>query len=326
MKKPFIFVFLAIIVVPAIGVAQNCCAPAVPQQGVLGETVALPHVLDVGIHYEYLRTETLYSCCEEIDDFRDTESTWNRMTLSLSYGIMPRLSASLIIPYPFKKKSLNITQDFRKEYTSDGVGDIIAICRYSLIPRNFVTYREVSISAGIKFPTGATDRIGEVVALPLELQPGTGSWDFSMSASFYQGFEQVDFIVSTMYIYTTRHENYRFGNQFSLMLTSNIHLNRFLDLSLGLTGTGRGQDDDLNGYEIIIGSSSRFTTRVPNTGREQVWFSPGVHWQIIPAKLRFQLLYEVPVYQHFDGIQLGGGFNVRASLAWSLPLAHSEEE
>jgi hypothetical protein len=313
MMKIIYILCILIVCMTTTGITQNCCAPSVPQQGVLGETVALPHMLDIGVHYEFLRTDRLYTGSDEIEDYRNTESTWNRTTLSLSYGIMPRLSISVITPYLHKKKSLLIAQEFQKDYVAEGLGDILVIGRFSLIPRDFVTYRELSVSAGIKIPTGSTDRMGIAVALPQELQPGTGSWDFTFSAAFYQGFEPVDFILSMTYTKTSGYEDYRFGNQFYYSLSSNVHVTHFLDLSAGFTGSITAKDEYL-GEEAM------------NTGRRQIRFVPGIQAQVIPEKLRAQLFFETPIYQHFEGSQLGGGFNIRASLAWSLPLAGSGDD
>ena len=86
--RNFFFILTALICIwPSLLPAQNCCAPAVPQQGVLGETVALPQTLEVGLHYEYLRSYGLYDGHDEIDDPSDKKTVWNRATLTASYGL-----------------------------------------------------------------------------------------------------------------------------------------------------------------------------------------------------------------------------------------------
>lgn len=292
--------------------AQNCCAPAVPQQGVLGETVALPHTLEIGLHYEYLRSEGMYEGSDEIEDPAGTKTAWRRATLALSYGIVPRLSVSAILPYLSKKKNFT-TAGYDVEYTTDGIGDMTFIVRYSIIPRDFVTFRELSLSLGLKAPTGATDRENMDFVLPEELQPGTGTWDYQAALSFYQGFEPVDFVVSGTYLLTGTHERFKFGNLFSYLLTANYHLHPRVDITAALTGTVKARDalDD---------------EKISTTGRHQLWFTPGVQFQVIPKWLRLQLFFETPVYQHFNGVQLGSDFNIRLSLSGLIPFEHSADD
>ena len=304
---------------PLITTAQNCCAPSVPQQGVLGETVALPQTLEVGLHYEYLRSHGLYDGYDEIDDPSDKKTVWNRTTLAVSYGIFERLSVSAIMPYTWKEKTWTLTNGIPIKNSSEGFGDLTVLFRYSLLPRSFVTYRELTLGLGVKLPTGATDKRNIGVLLPEELQPGTGTWDFSASAAFYQGYERVDFIISGTYLMTTTYENtereyeYKFGNQFSYLLTANFHTRQRLDLTVSLSGIVRGKDKE-DGEPVDA------------TGRHQIWFSPGVQFSIIPSYLRLQIFYEMPLYQHFNGEQLGSDFNFRLSLAGLIPLAETDED
>ncbi|MEW5924291.1 MAG: hypothetical protein AB1746_09910, partial [Candidatus Zixiibacteriota bacterium] len=237
MKSLNIRFIISAAIIFAIGFAitaygQNCCAPAVPQQGVLGETVALPHTLEIGLHYEYLRSTSKYEGSDEIDDPNLTKAIWKRATLTLAYGILPKFGVSAIIPYIWKYKDLYIpAADIWANNKTDGLSDITIFARYSPLARSFVNFRELSVGFGVKIPTGATDRQNFNFTLPEELQPGTGSWDYNFSLSYYQGFEPVDFYLSGIYLLTTEYEDYKFGNQFSYLLSSNFHLREWLDIT-----------------------------------------------------------------------------------------------
>lgn len=295
------------------GHTQNCCAPTIPQQGVLGETVALPHTLEIGLHYEYLRSTGMYECCNEIDDPNQTKAVWQRATLTLAYGILPKFSVSAIIPYIWKCKERYIAAvDGWVRYKPDGLSDITIFARYSPLARSFVDYRELSVGLGVKIPTGATDREYYNFVLPQELQPGTGSWDFNFSLSYYQGFEPVDFYLSGTFLLTTEYEDYKFGNQFSYLFSSNFHLREWLDAVASLSGSVRAKDDDR-------GESN------DNTGRHQMWLVPGIQVQVIPEALRFQAYFEQPIYQHFNGTQLGSDCNIRLTAVYLLPLKKTEK-
>jgi hypothetical protein len=185
--------------------------------------------------------------------------------------------------------------------------------RFSPVARSFVDFRELSLGLGVKLPTGSVDERNLGVLLPEELQPGTGSWDYSGSISYYQGFELVDFIVSGTYLVTTSHSGYEFGNQFSYLLASSFHIRDRIDFSVALSGIVRGKDRE-RGEDVH------------STGRHQLLFTPGFKVQVIPQALGLQAYYEHPIYQHFDGVQLGSDFNIRVTAVYMLPLKGSAEE
>lgn len=287
--------------------AQNCCAPAVAQHGVVGETVTLPNVLKLGLHYEFLRADGLYDGSESIDDPTDRREDWKRLTFTAEYGILHSLSAAVQLPWTWKEKT---ARAYRLE--SDGLGDMVVSVRYSPLARDFVDWREVSVGIGVKIPTGATDRKNYSTLLPEELQPGTGSWDYHVSGAYYQGWELVDLLATGTYVITTSHEDYEFGNQLALSLIGTWHITERLDAVTGLVGSHREMDCD-DGESI------------EDTGRDQAWLRLGGQVQVIPSLAMVQGYFDYPVYQDFNGRQVGSDFNLLIGMAWSIPLFSGEE-
>jgi hypothetical protein len=305
-KALFIIAICFLGVAPAL--AQNCCAPAVPQQGVVGETVALPYTLQIGVHFEMLRSGDLYHESDQIDDPAQIESDWERASLALSYGLSRRFSLGIVAPFVWKEKSkLLSSSDTRIANSSDGLGDLILQARYALSPRDWSNFREFSVGLAVKTPTGATDVRISGLLLPQELQPGSGSWDVYGSLSYYQGWDPADLLLSATYALTTEYEGYRFGNQFSFLFSGVKHFHERLDVSLAASGSLKAKDEQ--------GGNS-----LESTGREQVWLVPGIQYTALLEKLHFYLYFELPVYQHFNGTQLGSEFNLRFSATYALPL------
>jgi hypothetical protein len=146
----------------------------------------------------------------------------------------------------------------------------------------------------------------------MELQPGTGSWDFYLSFSAYQGYEAIDLLFSGSYILTTRgSNNYEFGDQLFYLFDANIHMSDFLDFSLGLSGTVRKED-------------RRSTTSI-ETDRHQLWFVPGIEVLFPGSYLGIQVYFEQPLLQHFGSPQLASDYNLRASVSYLLPLKSSSD-
>ncbi len=305
-KLLYLFALVLLVVAP-VSRAGNCCAPAVAQHGVVGETVTLPNVLKVGLHYEFLRAEGLFDGSASSHDPADTREDWRRLIFSAEYGVLRRLSVAVQLPWVWKEKT-TVSLD----NSSDGLGDMVFSLRYSPIARDFVDWREVSVGVGVKMPTGTTDRTNYSTTLPEELQPGTGSWDYHLSAAYYQGWELADLLASGTYVLTTSHEGYEFGNQFSWSLIGAWHLVERADMVTGLVASHRAMD-------IEAGES------VQSTGRDQAWLRLGGQVQVIPGLAMIQGYFDIPVYQKFNGRQIGSDFNVLVGMAWSIPLGSGDE-
>jgi hypothetical protein len=301
---PVVLVLLASI---STSMAQNCCAPSVPQQGILGETVSLPHVLDIGLHYQYLRSYEMFEGNTSVLDPKNTLSEWHQPMLTLSYGIVRSLSAAAVIPYFVKRKRAG------SFHRTAGIGDLTVLVRYSPISRSFVRYTEITLGFGVKIPAGATDRRESGFKLPMELQPGSGSWDYNFSASFFRGFEPVDLIASVNYIMTTPDEGYEFGNSLAGLITANFHIHERLEASVGFSGISKGRD-------------TQRAEKLRSTGRDQTWVVPGMRAVIVPQLIDLQVFLEYPMYQRFNGQQLASEYNVRVSTTVSIPLSSSDEE
>ena len=305
--------------VPHSGHTSNCCAPTVPPQGLLGETVALPHTLDLGLHYEYLRSAGRYEGSERIDDPENKREIWNRVTLTANYGVSRRFGVAAVVPYLWKEKSSYVASWRRRTaINTAGLGDVTLMLRFSPLVRSFVAFRELSVSFGVKFPTGATDLKESGLGLSEVLQPGTGSWDYSFGVSYYQGFDHFDCFAGLNYLLTGAHDttdySFEFGDLFSYLVTANFHLHPRVDVGLGLSGAYKTQNEMDNGV------------LEPNTARRQLWLVPALQVVVIPEVMRLQLFFEQPIYQDFEGKQLGSDFNIRLSATCSLPLSKGEEE
>ncbi len=301
------------------GHAQNCCAPAVSQQGVLGETAALPQTLRIGLHYEHLRSRERYEGSLKVENEADTEADWDRVTLTAAYGVLPGFSAMAIVPYTWKEKSEDVPAgDVRVTRSSRGLGDVTVLARYSPVARTFVNFRELSVGLGLKLPTGSVEETQDNAVLPEELQPGTGSLDYLFSLSYYEGLDLVDITVSGTYVLTTEGDDYEFGNEFSYLVSASFRVSNPVQLSAALSGIVRGKDRQKDWYGR--------DTEIESTGRHQLWLVPGVQLQVIPSYLTVQLFWEQPIYQHFDGWQLGSDFNIRLTTACLVPLSDSEDD
>jgi hypothetical protein len=235
-------------------------------------------------------------------------------SLTLSYGLMSRLSLTAVTPYIWQcKRRYVLAVGQWLESTGDGLGDVTLLVRYSPLARSFVNFRELSLGVGLKCPTGVTDRRNYNFLLPEELQPGSGSWDIPLAVSHYQGFERIDFYLSTSYLLTGTHNSYKFGEQFSYLASANLHVASRVDASLALSGVARAKDRQAG-------------EKLGSTGRHQLWLVPGIQIELLTELLTLQTYAEIPIYQHFSGMQFASDFNLRVTAVSTMPLVGSGEE
>jgi hypothetical protein len=74
------------------------------------------------------------------------------------------------------------------------------------------------------------------------------------------------------------------------------------------------------------GSDKQHGMEVRSTGREQIFFVPGAQLALFSKRLVLQTYLELPVYQHFNGAQLAGDYNLRFSTSYLLSLSGSSDE
>lgn len=184
------------------------------------------------------------------------------------------------------------------------ISDLTLMGRYTFFRRHhFQQSTLLAFQAGVKIPTGATDRRDDVGDfLDAHIQPGTGSWNFLLGLSFNYVKNRFGLSSNLLYSINTTGEagsdDYRFGNWLNGDITARYPIlagKRNLFLSLGLNGEIRGQEE-INGQTLS------------NTGGEVLYAAPGVQF-MLSRHLTLEASFLYPFYHNLNGAeQLGEDF------------------
>jgi len=174
------------------------------------------------------------------------------------------------------------------------------------------------VGAGPKFPTGRTTFANNLgLALPADMQPGSGSWDglfwsFFQKRNFYH--PNLSIMGVTTFRYSGENKNYnqtqiyRFGNEFQFNLGGNYSAYLQWPLDIFAWFRYRNQAED-----FIDGSA------FPGSGGQWVYFTPGVNIHFL-NNLSFRLSGDIPLYRQLNGTQLTTSYRITLSLSYNLPF------
>lgn len=298
--------------------------------------------LSVNLVYEFIDQDrpfigTSRARVGEMPRAHDEVSTRNQTyKLALDYGLTPRLTLGILVPFLDRLHrhidneeqevvggSLEDTEIVRvpERWRYLEFGDIQLTTRYQLLHSLTPLRPSLSLIVGAKVPTGRTGvkhDAGETAELTL--QPGNGSWDGLIGLSYVQ----------SVSVSTLRHETAlapffvttlarfpvgvgKFGYEPGPEVFFNVGfaypLLRKLDLLGQLNFHYRDRDD--------IGHAPGVEQE--DTGREELFLSPGVRYHLTPHCTLYALV-QFAVYRRVNGIQLTSDWNFTSGISYRFNL------
>jgi len=204
---------------------------------------------------------------------------------------------------------------------SSGLGDIIAMMRYTLIKFSASSAEDemistgssamtiISFSGGVKLPTGRTDFMSDGEYLDSHLQPGSGSTDIVLGTSLLWSLDRTTIATNILGSFPgTGARGHRFGNYINADLTGRYRIlaseDNFstLAVTLGLCG-------ELRSHETQDG------TLVDDSGGSVLYLSPGIQW-IASERISFEASYHLPIYHYLGGTQLGESYRMMGGIQY----------
>lgn len=202
-----------------------------------------------------------------------------------------------------------------------GVGDVQVWARYLVIAPADPSGRSLSLGAGLKLPTGRTGvRNDDGELAEMTLQPGTGSVDPLLMASFVQplNLRAADGRYVWMPVFGGLHVRipgsdgrfgYRAGTDLVATVGTTYSLLPRVDLLGQINFRWRDRDD--------VGDAPGVPEE--NTGGESLFVSPGVRVGVMEGLAAYVFL-PVPVYQRVNGIQLTAEWNLQVGVQYRFAV------
>jgi hypothetical protein len=254
----------------------------------------------------------------ELPSHHDEVRTINRITtLQLVYAPTDRLQLSAALPWVSRDHEHlhnHHGEVLPESWQFSGAGDV------ALQARGRIT-DSLSVIAGVKLATGARHEANEDgEEAEVTIQPGTGSTDFLGGLAWHGGFLRDTslggtmghstriplFATATYRVNGSGTERYRRGNELQVNTGGEYPLGSRVNLAAQLNARVLSRDEPGDTDEDPSLTGGRF-----------LYASPGLNITLTPSVSAYAF-FQVPLYQHVNGIQLTAKGNVVLGLRWAI--------
>jgi hypothetical protein len=254
----------------------------------------------------------------------DEVSTLNQLTsFSLGYGVSDFLSLDFILPFIHREHSHihnHQGEEIWQRWNFSGIGDMTLLANVFLF-NDIEENSFINVITGIKIPTGVTDIVNqEGEEAEVTLQPGSGSTDFILGATYSRNLFSIPMMSGSMYstfpvtfninykLNTKGTDDYKFGNELLIHLSTAYRFIEKASLLLQVNAKFQNRAD--------VGSTNEPRE---STGGEWIFVSPGLKFYLSEA-LSVYSYFQVPLYQSVNGIQQVAPYNLQFGIQQEINL------
>lgn len=292
--------------------AQTCSCAGAPLLGAQSLGSIERGNLVVGFTTHFNNIDKLYAGSEELKNRSADRSTFTNL-LEANVGITERLSLTGTFSYVSKQRKTGLQNPTTSQsLQTSGIGDALVMLKYNLLKQTLWKPYQLIIGGGAKIPLGSFAETSKGIQLNADMQPGTGSWDYTgwMFLSYTLRAQNITLFTVNALKHTTsaerfnENDNFEFGNELNSLIGLTGPL--FNRLSYNLRMKYRTARSDLrNGVHL------------PSTGGEWLNFKPGIGYQL-SDRFSLQVSGEIPLYRNVNGTQPSTTYVLSASLFFSL--------
>jgi len=274
----------------------------------------------IKISERYTLLDRMYQGTTSTDNPGIKEEHWTT-ELTGFYSISPEFMVLATLPYRKGRTTGELSTDGTLDSAgagrSAGMGDVSLMGRYTFLKHeNPETTDVLAGLAGIKFPTGKTDKMTADNAdyLDSHLQPGTGSTDYLLGLSFTHSLNRLSLSANLLGTIPGKgkfgNTTHQFGNALNYDISGKYRMlpeafepqQPQIFASLGLSGEAREKEKTDNTVD-------------PDSGGNTVYLTPGLQLVLAPHWV-VEISYLHAVYHRLNGTQLGETFKVVSGVTY----------
>ncbi len=252
-----------------------------------------------------------------------TQMTMDKLSLIGVYPASEQWRVVAILPYIANemrmrmKSASGAIMDMPMDAVS-GVGDVSVLALYTAYSDSPIRpTQRLTLGIGLKAPTGdSAVRTSAGTLVHAAMQPGSGSWDGLLTASYVRAYYPLVLQANLFYHLTTEgREGYEFGDQLAYDLIARYQVADYVNMGLELNGVYAARDQDQAGR---FTDPSSMLGNIGYTGLRSHLLSVVMQYKIPSTGGSAELRYQLPVHQDVNGYQQVVDARLLASLTWGF--------
>lgn len=235
------------------------------------------------------------------------------INVEIEFAPMEQWSVLVVLPFTDKVRTINISNGsstISERYHAGGFSDAFGLVKYAVVSQSLLSPWSVAIGAGAKAPTGNYRVARNGVELPLDVQPGTSTWDllgWFFSAYRFEATATTAAVSLLIRKPGTNTNGRTLGTDIQALLTLSTTAFEFPVVPI-LLSRWRWTAPDRQGERIIAA-----------TGTFRIELLPALAmtaWDPLVLRIGTQ----IPVYERTNGIQLVPSWGVFGEVRTTLSL------
>jgi hypothetical protein len=282
-------------------VAQ-CCSPGSPVGGTVNIGIVPKGTIRVIAFHRYSFSDTYFEGDDRVDFEYVKSANFNYTGLVLGYGLSKKLTVETELGgFINKSQQYSFNNAILRGY---GLNTGVITAKYNWITLKSNPFEWTS-ALGAKIPFSRKYQEVNYVPLPRDIQPSTHAFGLVAQNFLNKGFPEIKMRVFLITRFESNFKDYyqfKFGNTFinSLFLSKQLGESPWM-LLLQSRYEWRGHDYDNVTNNNCFSPEGRLRDA---SGGHLFYMAPQVSYTIA-KKWNVSLLVDLPVYRHYNGIQLG---------------------
>lgn len=252
--------------------------------------------------YEFHDVSDLVSGSSSIPDATGRDRTSQALVLEVSKGLWTNWSVSALISVIDHDRTVG-----NDRTTSSGVGDAIAMIKYSPARISLYSRNEVSFGLGARLPIGETDASQDGIILSEDMQPSTGAyagvlWVYAARALNESASARL--YANATYTHNAKNDReYRFGHETTASFGASYQ-----------TQSAWGFNTEFL-YRHTV-RDQRIGSDIPNTGGQWLDFVPAVQYHL-NSNMALRVTAKIPVARDLnDALQFTTKYAARLTFTY----------
>ena len=261
-----------------------------------------------------MQKTTLFSGTRVVSNNSESAAGAFAFPVMIPYEVIPN-KLVVIAALPYLSKGMELTKNGnRVSRNASGWGDLKLLAKYQLYQRDTrqATLR-ITFLGGLKLPTGKGDASDDTGPLPRPLQLGSGSFDVLGGPIITFVRNRIGLNAEVNYRKNTQAEGYQFGD----VLTANLSVGYRIYPKVYKTYPSPYSSVFVELLSEFSGKDRKEGLERENTGKKILVLSPGVQF-VFSRTFLLEASLQVPLYQYFNGEQLGLDYSYTFGLRWLI--------